>query len=298
MREVEALPTTVETAAVCVLVLLLIAVWAEVILPAVDTVPAEIFAAKLVEAARIVASVFPFTVVGTAAIEAPSVVEAFPTATETAEIFVLAVPTFVPIVASDEPSDDEARSVCALTADVPEVMADAREVEAVRTAESVCALTADVSDVTFAAVAKEPEVNDASVRLRVLYVHTSEAVRVEPPPVPLESAIPVVPGAVSVLVATFHTSAANVPKLVKERVPEDQTARGIVETSDEDAFKISDCIASDPELRPAPVNVRVVAPQISDAIATPDVSERVPTPQTAVATSVTNEPKSVNALLV
>ena len=223
MREVEALPTTVETAAVCVLVLLLIAVWAEVILPAVDTVPAEIFAAKLVEAARIVASVFPFTVVGTAAIEAPSVVEAFPTATETAEIFVLAVPTFVPIVASDEPSDDEARSVCALTADVPEVMADAREVEAVRTAESVCALTADVSDVTFAAVAKEPEVNDASVRLRVLYVHTSEAVR---PPV-----------VVSERVLFVHTSAANVPKLVSERVPTAHTAVGMVEAREVEAVR-------------------------------------------------------------
>ena len=69
---------------------------------------------------------------------------------------------------------------------------------------------------TFAAVAKEPEVNDASVRLRVLYVHTSEAVRVEPREVRVRVVFP-------------HTSATSVPNVVRERDPDDHTAVGIVE---------------------------------------------------------------------
>ena len=48
----------------------------------------------------------------------------------------------------------------------------------------------------------------------------------------------------------------------------------IAEASEVEALVTSDCTASDPAERPAPVRVLVVAPQISLAIATPDVRER------------------------
>ena len=44
--------------------------------------------------------------------------------------------------------------------------------------------------------------------------------------------------------------------------------------TDEVAVTMSLCVASEPELRPAPVSVRVAAPQMSEAIATPLVSAR------------------------
>ena len=47
--------------------------------------------------------------------------------------------------------------------------------------------------------------------------------------------MPIVPGFVRVDVATFHTSAARVPKVVRERVPDDQTLRGILDARDVDA---------------------------------------------------------------
>ena len=92
---------------------------------------------------------------------------------------------------------------------VPAVIAEASDVEAV---------------VTLAAVAREPLVRVASVRLRVPYDQTSEAVRVEP-------------REVSVRVPFVHTSAANVPKVVRERDPLAQTAVGMVAASEVEAVR-------------------------------------------------------------
>ncbi len=65
-----------------------------------------------------------------------------------------------------------------------------------------------------------------SVRLRVAYVHTSDA------------DIPVLP--VSVRVPFVQTSATRLPKVVNERLDEDQTASGMVAYKDEDAVRTSD----------------------------------------------------------
>ena len=48
---------------------------------------------------------------------------------------------------------------------------------------------------------------------------------------------PVVPAVVRVDVATFHTSAASVPNVVRERVELAQTAVGIVEANEDEAVK-------------------------------------------------------------
>ena len=53
------------------------------------------------------------------------------------------------------------------------------------------------------------------------------------------------------------------------------------------------CVASEPELRPAPVSVRVAAPQMSEAIATPLVSVRVPLVQTAAGSDATEATRLV-----
>ena len=63
----------------------------------------------------------------------------------------------------------------------------------------------------------------ASVRFRVAYVQTSEAVSVEPD--------------VSVRVPLVQTSATNVPKVERLLVVADQTADGIVERSDVEAVR-------------------------------------------------------------
>ena len=46
-----------------------------------------------------------------------------------------------------------------------------------------------------------------------------------------------VPAVVRVDVATFHTSDASVPKVVRERVAEDQTARGMVAAREVEAVR-------------------------------------------------------------
>ena len=125
----------------------------------------------------------------TAAIDEPRLEEA-------ARTLLFVVVTFEATVARDAPSDDEAISVWALTAVVPEV--------------------------TFAAVAREPAVNVASVKLRVPYVHTSEAV---------------IATLVRERVLFAHTSAASVPKLVRERDPLAQTAVGMVAASEVEAVR-------------------------------------------------------------
>ncbi len=74
-----------------------------------------------------------------------------------------------------------------------------------------------------AKVPREPEVKVASVRLRVAYVQTSEAL------------IP--PDEVRVRVPFVHTSAARVPNVVRDLEAEDQTEVGIVARSDVEAVR-------------------------------------------------------------
>jgi hypothetical protein len=141
-----------------------------------------------------------------------------------------------------EAIEDEAVLVLAL-------ITAASEVEAPRTVELVLELTAEVMPAVFetiealrdeealfvllliavsvelrlAAVASEPVSSVPSERRRVAYVQTSEAVREEP--------------LVNVLVPFVHTSAAKVPKVVREREVADQTAVGIVEASEVEAVR-------------------------------------------------------------
>ena len=118
-KELDALFTTVfvfeltddAMPAVCVLVFALTFAVSEVM-----------FEARLVEAASTAAFVFALIPDETPAIEEPRDVEAARTLLFAVVIFVFAVLIFALAVASEAPSDVEARSVCALTADVmPEV---------------------------------------------------------------------------------------------------------------------------------------------------------------------------------
>ena len=135
-----------------------------------------------------------------------------------------------------EPRDVEAASIVAfvlslIPEDMPAIPAP-NDVEAVSIALFVFELTLAVpaaicEPIELEAVvmsdcsAREPEVKVPSVRLRVAYVQTSEAVNVLPD--------------VRVLVPFVHTSAANVPNVVKERLVLAQTAVGIVARSDVEA---------------------------------------------------------------
>ena len=119
--------------------------------------------------------------------------------------------------------DVEAARTVALVEAVPAEIAAAKEVEAVVT-----------SDCT----ASDPAERPAPVKVRVPYVQTSDAVRVEPTVLPPKtSCLPAVPAVMKVEVATFQTSAANVPKVVRERAVVDQTAVGMVAKRDEEAVK-------------------------------------------------------------
>ena len=103
-----------------------------------------------------------------------------------------------------------------------------------------------------------------SERRRVAYVQTSAAVR-EPPPL------------VRVLVPLDQISDTSVPNVVRDLVGEAQIAAGKLAYRDVEALITSACVASDPELRDAPVRVLVVFVHTS-------------------ATSVPNEVKVLEAL--
>jgi hypothetical protein len=121
---------------------------------------------------------------------------------------------------------------------VPAVILAARDVEAFKTVALVLAFTTEAIEddavVRLARVARDPEESVASVRLRVANDHTCDAVRFE---LPVDRVRPILPGVVRVDVATFHTSAASVPKVVRERVAEDQTLRGMVEAREVEAVR-------------------------------------------------------------
>ena len=110
----------------------------------------------------------------------------------------------------DEVREEEAEVTTAFVLAVPAVIAEAREVEAV--------VTSDCR-------ARAPEVSVASVKSLTPYVQTSAAVM--PRPTPL----------VSVLVPLFHTSAARVPKVVRDLAVLAQTAVGMVARSDVEAVR-------------------------------------------------------------
>ncbi len=59
--------------------------------------------------------------------------------------------------------------------------------------------------------------------------------------------------------------------MVRDLVGEDQTAVGIVAYNDDDAVRISDCVANEPVSRLAPVNVLLELLQISETRVPTDV---------------------------
>ena len=141
------------------------------------------------------------------------------------------------------------------------------------TCESVLALTTAAIEedavVRFAAVASEPVSSVESESLRVAYDQTSAAV--------------ILPPEVSVRVPLAQTSETSVPNVVSDRVPELQTAVGMVAARDDEAVKMSACVAKEPEVNPAPVSVLVPFAQTSETSVPNEVSERVAFCQTEVA---------------
>jgi hypothetical protein len=125
--------------------------------------------------------------------------------------------------------------VLALTADVPAVIAEAIELEAV----FVLLFMLDIAPVTSEATARAPVSSVESDNLLVAYDQILAAVR-DPPALTRASklstiCLPTVPAPFNVDVATVHTSAARVPNDVSVLVELAQTAVGIVARSDEDA---------------------------------------------------------------
>ncbi len=86
----------------------------------------------------------------------------------------------------------------------------------------------DEAVVTSVCTASDPASSVALVRLRVAYVHTSDAVI--PPPL------------VSVRVPYAQISATRVPKVVRERDVDDHTAVGMVEARDDEAVRIAEVV--------------------------------------------------------
>jgi hypothetical protein len=178
---------------------------------------AGIVDASEVDAVSTVALVFELMVVIAFEIEVASDDEA-----ERTLAFVVAIEA-----ASDVEAFNTVAFVFALTEAVPAEMFAAIEDDAASTVALVLAFTAviieDDADVTSDLSANDPDVSVASVRFRVPYVQTSDAV---------------IPDAlVSVRVLFSQTSAARVPNVVRDRAPEAQTAVGMVEASEVDAFR-------------------------------------------------------------
>ncbi len=113
-------------------------------------------------------------------------------------------------------SEVEAERTEALVLELMAVWLLVMELPTTAASEVEAVVTSDV-------LAKVPEVRVASVRLRVPYVQTSEAVIPAPE--------------VRVRVPFNHTSAASVPKVVRERVATFQTAVGIVARRDDEAVR-------------------------------------------------------------
>ena len=222
----------------------------------VEALPTVVFVLLLIDETAEATCVLVF--VFTPEIEAPSEDEA-------AKIFEFVVVTFAPTVAKVAPSELEAKSVCAFTAVVT---------------LPVCVF---VFAFTLAVPAEIAEANDveAAKTLEFVVVIFVFAVASEAPKDELAFVIFVFAVLILVLaVFTFVPIVANVAP------------------NEDDAFVTSDCTANEPELKPAPVRVRVAEDHTSVARVPKVVRERVPADQTAVATSVVRVPKLVSVLPV
>ena len=176
--------------------------------------------------------------------------------------------------------------VLALTALVPEAIATASPLEAFPTVVFVFALTEAVPAVIFAPIL---EANDEDALPTTLLVFAFTLVGIFA--ASDDEAIPTTL-AVFALTAEFPVEIASA-RALDALLTEVFVFALIFAANELDAFVTSDCTASEPELRDAPVRVRVVAFQTSVARVPNVVRERVPADQTAVATSVVSVPKEV-----
>ena len=169
--------------------------------------------------------------------------------------------------------------------------------------------------VTSDCVASEPLESVAPVSVLVAYVHTSEAVSAPPPEI-LEiaasmlvaSTFPIEPTVVMVLVATFQILAGSAvidaPRDVEAvricalvlaftTAAMDEEAVPIVVLTDVVARLISTFVAREPDVRPAPVRVRVAEIQTSEASVPKDESVRTLEFQTFVGIVSASEVEAV-----
>ncbi len=220
------------------------------------------------DAVRMALLVLVFTAVVPAAIAAAIEDDAVPTIELVFE-FTSVVTAATPVARELEAARTVAL-VFELTAAVPTVMAEAIEVDAefvlaftAAVTAAVCVSVFELTDavpdviaapsdvdavVMLAAVARVPESRVLSESLRVAYDQTSLAERF---------------AEVSVLVPLVQTSAAREPNVVSVLSELAQTAVGNVEARDEEAVTTSESVANDPEVREAPVSVRVAPPHTS-----------------------------------
>jgi hypothetical protein len=192
------------------------------IVPAVVSVLVATFQTSAARVPNVVSERVPFAQTAVGIVEA-SEVDAFSTV---AFVLVLIVVTeFEIAVAREDEAERTVAFVFELTEAVPAAIFAASDVEAFNTLALVFALTAvmieDDAATTSDLSDSDPADKVASVRLRVPYVQTSDAVMPD--------------ALVSVRVLFNHTSAASEPKVVSERAPEAQTASGIVDANDVDA---------------------------------------------------------------
>ncbi len=242
----------------------------------------------------------------------------------------------------DDPRDDEAVLVFALTSATTEEEAVATTVLVLLFTLAVPAVTAAASEVdavcTSESVASEPEVKPAPVRVRVAYVQTSAAVSA-PPLLMLEiaasmlvaSVFPIEPTVVIVEVATCQTAlgmpliwdasevdARLVFAFTRPTIDDDAIATTVLvllftlavpaamaEAREDVAVSTSDRVASEPDVKPAPVSVRVPLVHTSAARVPKPVRVRVPAAQTFVGIEVIDEaievrvePSDVEAVFV
>jgi hypothetical protein len=137
--------------------------------------------------------------------------------------------------------------VFAFTLVFPDAMTAANEVDADSTVAFVFAFTEEATeddaavialvieveaDVTSDWSARVPDESVPAVKVRLAKLHTCVAVKLL---LFVASTFPIVPVPVKVDVATFHTSAARVPNVVRDRVAFAQTANGIVAASEVEA---------------------------------------------------------------
>ncbi len=203
----------------------------------------------------------------------------------------------------EAPKDEEAAVTIVL---VLVLTTAASEVEALRTAAlvllftlAVPAVIADASEEvafwTSDKVANDPLVSPAPVRVRVAYVQTSAAESAPPLEIMesmlIASTLPMDPIEVSVDVATFQTEYGTFAICAAREVEAVSTVAFVLlftlaaaartaELSEDVAVSTSDKVASEPDVKPAPVRVRVPLVQTSAASVPKPVRVLVPAAQT------------------